>query len=197
MYLIFEFLFYLGLILLGIGGIWGLISLLGRRWNRLKYPAMLLLLGVASIAAPAIYTRFEIVDLGPRLSLVDGEKHITLTGWDGENYAMLELHPETIVLQMANANVSDETLTYLRGMANLRELDLNDSQVTDDGMPVLAKLTALEVIRLRGTKITDAGLREHLSRLPSLKRLDLRATSVTAEAIEEWKSEGEDRRAFR
>ena len=97
----------------------------------------------------------------------------------------------------ADADVTDQTLTYLRSMANLRELDLNDSQVTDDGAAELAKLTALEVIRLRGTKITDAGLREHLSRLPVLKRLDLRATSVTDEAIEAWKTAGKGRRALR
>lgn len=197
MYLIFEFLFYLGLASLVIGVIWGVTTLVRRRWSRLKYPGILLFLGVAAIAAPAIYTRFEIVDLGPRLELVDGEKHITLTGWDGDSYAMLDQHPETILLQMANSDVTDQTLTYLRGMANLRELDLNDSQVTDEGVAELAKLTALEVIRLRGTRITDVGLREHLSRLPRLKRLDLRGTSVTAEALEEWKSAGESRRAFR
>jgi hypothetical protein len=34
-----------------------------------------------------------------------------------------------IVLQIADADVTDQTLDHLAGMANLRELDLNDSQI--------------------------------------------------------------------
>lgn len=197
MYLIFELLFYLGMSLLVVGAIWGLAAIARRQWSTLKFPLVLVFLGVASIAAPAVYTRLEIVDLGPRVELVGGEKHITLTGWDGHDYAVLKLHPATTVLQIANPDVTDETLAYLRDMANLRELDLNDSQVSDDGLAELARLTGLEVIRIRGTRITDNGLRDHLSRLPNLKRLDLRSTSVTQEAIDDWKAAGEGRRAFR
>ncbi|TWU60370.1 Leucine Rich repeats (2 copies) [Rubripirellula tenax] len=197
MYLATEFLFYAGLILVGSGLAWLLATVVLRRWSRTQFPLMMIGLGVIAIATPAIYTRIGDVDLGPRIALVQGEKHITLTGWDGESYAVLGNHPETIVLQMANADVTDQTLGYLSSMANLRELDLNDSSVTDGGMAELSKLTGLQTLRLRATKITDEGLERHLSRLPDLRRLDLRETTVSDEAIEKWKAAGEGRRVFR
>src|SRR5262245_56697150 len=40
-------------------------------------------------------------NLGPREKLVDGEVHITLTGWNQTGYAVLDQKPETVVLQMA------------------------------------------------------------------------------------------------
>jgi Leucine Rich repeat len=196
MYLLFEILFYLGLLTIGIGLIWLLVSMFRRRWLSARWGALILLLGIVLIGTPFVYTRYESVDLGPRLTLVQGEKHITLTGWDQEDYSILKAHPETIVLQIANSNFSDETVQYLQGMANLRELDLNDSQVTDAGLQEISKLTALETLRLRGTRITDAGLLEHLTHMPQLKRLDLRQTSISAEVIEQWKAAAKGRRVF-
>lgn len=195
MYLAFEILFYLGLVTIGCGLLWSLVSLVRRRWSGMRWAALLVLVGVACIATPFIYTRTQIVDLGPQIRLVQGEKHITLTGWDQESYASLEAHPETIVLQMANQDVTDQTLTHLRGMANLRELDLNDSQVSDDGLAELSKLTALKRLRLRGTRITDRGM-GYLSRLPELKQLDLRQTLISDDAVEQWEAAGEGRRAI-
>ena len=196
MYLVFEYLFYLGLIATVVGLLILLTSLVGGHWSRLKYGGLAILFGVAIIVGPAYYSRMQVIDLGPRQVLVNGEKHITLTGWDGQDYAVLQGHPETIVLQIANPDVTDQTTEYLADMANLRELDLNDSQITDAGLANIAKLTGLQTLRLRGTQITDVGMHEHLSRLPNLQRLDLRQTAVTAEAIELWKSNGEGRRAF-
>ena len=62
------------------------------------------------------------IDLGPRDKIVDGQRHITLTGWDksAEDYAALEMRPDTVVLQMANSDVTDETLGYLSGLTKLR-----------------------------------------------------------------------------
>ncbi len=196
MYLVFEYLFYFGLLAIIFGLIALLSSLGGGHWHRTKFGAAVILLGVALIAGPAVYSRYQVIDLGPRLVLTDGEKHITLTGWDRADYSFLVSHPETIVLQIANSDVTDETVEFLTGMANLRELDLNDSQVTDVGLAKIAKLSGLETLRLRRTQVTDAGLQEHLSRLSNLNRLDLRETAVSANAIEDWKSQGQGRRAF-
>ena len=74
------------------------------------------------------------VDLGPRDKNVDGERHVTLTGWDRGDYSVLRLMPDVSVLQMANADVTDDVLEGLRGMKNLHELDLNGTQVTDAGL---------------------------------------------------------------
>ena len=196
MYLVFEFLFYLGLFLTGIGVLWMLARVARGRFSNLVVPAFILALGIAAVSAPAIYTRIADVDLGPRQTLVQGEKHITLTGWDRDSYELLQQHPETIVLQMGNPDVTDETLDYLAPMANLRELDLNDTNITDAGVAKLAKLTGLEVLRLRATSISDVAIDQHLNQLPKLKRLDVRETFVTKDAIDRWKAAGEGRRAF-
>lgn len=195
MYFVFELLFYLGLILFAVGAICLLIAIFGRRSSMVRWTFLFVGLGASCIVAPMIYTRMQIIDLGPRVTLVQGEKHITLTGWDESNYAVLMSHPETIVLQMANHDVTDETLDYLRGMANLRELDLNHSQVTDQGMKALAKLDSLEILRLRATRVTDSGVKR-LERLSLLNRLDLRETAISHEAVSRWKEGGENRRAF-
>ena len=196
MYLIFESLFYLGLLLCGLGLLLGLWQLFRGQFSRLWVPALLVILGVAAIGTPAVYTRWAVVDLGPRMVLVQGEKHITLTGWDQHDYSILRQHPETIVLQMGNADVSDETLDHLLSMANLRELDLNDTQVTDAGIAKLVVLSGLEVLRLRGTSISDPSIDGHLSRLPQLKRIDVRETFVTQDAVARWKDARVGRRAF-
>ena len=195
MYFVFELLFYLGLILFGIGAICMLVAIFRRQGSMVRWTFLFVGLGAGCIVTPMIYTRMQIIDLGPRVTLVQGEKHITLTGWDETNYAVLMSHPETIVLQMANEDVTDETLNYLSGMANIRELDLNHTQVTDRGVIELAKLNSLEVLRLRATDVTDMGVKQ-LERLTRLSRLDLRETTISHEAVNRWKEGGENRRAF-
>lgn len=132
---------------------------------------------------------------------VDGttreERHITLTGWDQSDYTVLRHRPDVVVLQMANADVSDQTMVVLREFKDLRELDLNDTGVTDAGLAALASLPGLTELRLRGTKITDEGFREHLLPKAGLRMLDLRQTAVTRETVAEWKKAQSGRRVLR
>ena len=86
--------------------------------------------------------------------------------------------PDVVVLQMANPDVTDETLELLRGLNQLRKLDLNNTQVTDAGLVVLAGLPRLERLRLGHTKITDEGFRTHLAGLASLQQIDVTGTAV-------------------
>lgn len=197
MALLFEICFYVGVVLAVIGVVWLLATFVRGKFGKLQGPIAALLLGGALILAPALLSRMMAVDLGPREKIVSNERHISLTGWDGETYQLLSSKMDTVVLQMGNADVSDETLNLLARMDQLRELDLNDSSITDTGLAKLAELPALRTLRLRATKITDAGFRQHLMNLPALKQLDLRETSVTAETVEEWKNADSTRRAFR
>ena len=135
-------------------------------------------------------------NLGPREKLVDGELHLTLTGWDRTDYAVLRTKPETVVLQMANADVTDETLQYLQGLSRLRELDVNDTQITDAGLPLLSQLPALRILRLRKTRITDQAFREHLAGKPTLLELDLRETEVASKTLRAWKAENKEQRKY-
>jgi hypothetical protein len=170
-----------------------------RHWPRARRPVALLLFGAVVVTAPFAVNRLQqhFLDLGPREKMVDGELHITLTGWDRTDYSVLRARPGVVVLQMANPDVTDQTLDYLGGMAKLRELDLNDTKVTDAGLAKLAQIGTLETLRLKNTVITDGGFREHLLPLAGLRELDLRGTKVTGATVREWKAAGPERRALR
>jgi hypothetical protein len=162
-----------------------LLVSLRRTWG----PLLVLLLGTAVIAAPhgIKYYQREYVDLGERLRDVEGEQHVTLTGWDRHDYGLLQRLPDTVVLQMANPDVTDETLEYLQGMSRLQELDLNDTQVTDAGLKRIAQLPKLQRLRLRNTPITDAGFRDSLMPLERLRNVDVTGTAVKGSTLREWK----------
>jgi Leucine Rich repeat len=166
-----------------------------RNWRKSWKPFLLLVLGSWIAAAPYLvnYYHERYIDLGPWEKNVNGELHITLTGWDGQDYSFLQTKPTTVVLQMANPDVTDGTLVYLKGMKQLRELDLNDTQVTDEGLVILAGLPGLQELRLRGTKITDEGFRQYLSDRGSLRKLDLRRTPVKGKTKRDWKKAKEGR----
>ena len=159
-------------------------------------PSVVMALGLALAALPPLYTRMAPIDLGPRERVVDGERHITLNGWDRKDYSFLGSKSDAVVVQMANPDVTDATLESLRGFDNLRELDLNGSAITDAGLEVLKDLPALTSLRLRDTKITDAGFKASVAPLESLQRLDLTGTAVDRETVEAWKAAKPGRRAM-
>jgi hypothetical protein len=178
--------------------LWGLALLLFppcglvfpfRHWPRAKRPLLLFLLAGLVIATPygvnLYHNRFA--SLGPREKIVDGERHITLTGWDGTDYSILRQKPDTVVLQLANPDVDDRTLENLRGMTKLRELDLNGAGVTDEGLGVLAELPSIQELRLARVKITDDGFQKYLAHKESLRKLDLTGTQVHGKSKREWK----------
>jgi hypothetical protein len=167
------------------------------RWMRARLPVWTMVAGVAIAAAPygVNYVQQHLIDLGPRDKIVDGERHLTLTGWDKKDYSALLARPDTVVLQMANEDVTDATLDYLKPMTKLRELDLDNTKISDAG---LAKLVGkpIVILRLHNTAVTDAGFRQHLMAMESLMNLDFRGTEVTPAAIDEWKKLKPNRRGL-
>jgi Leucine Rich repeats (2 copies) len=127
-----------------------------------------------------------------------GENAIILTGWkyQTKDYEFLKDKGDTVVLKMANGDVTDDTLKYLQNMKKLKKLDLNNTQVTDSGLVVLKNLPELEALDLMNTKITDTGLREHLLGMQTLRFLTVTGTSVTKEAVKEWRAGGKGRKAI-
>jgi hypothetical protein len=162
-----------------------------------RRPFILGLIGLAMTAGPPIANRLLPVDLGPRDTLVDGERHVTLTGWNRQDYGLLIGRSDIVVLQMANPDVNDETLRLLGDLTQLRELDLNNTKVTDSGLALLTDLPALERLRLAHTQISERGFREHLMPHPNLVELDLRGTEVTKDTVSEWRAAKPGRRALR
>ena len=197
MYDFFEAMFLVGIGIIAVAGLWFLLRLF-RTPRRLLFPVLLGLVGLAITATPVLYTRVvETIDLGERERMVDGELHLSLTGWDRDSYEFLANKPQIVVLQMANPDVNDATLALLKGQDRLKTLDLNGSQVTDQGLATLAELKSLQSLRLRGTKVTDAGLRQLFDNLPSLKQLDLQQTAVSTELIDTWKTAQPGRRVLK
>jgi hypothetical protein len=182
-------------------------------YRRAVRPALTILLGVGIAAAPMIANRLIPIDLGPRERIVDGELHITLSGWDRSeegtwdlgrkiarklnrtingwdrrDYSVLSQLKDVVVLQMnKNLDVTDETLIVLLGQDKLKELDLSETSITDDGLKWVARLPSLKWLRVSRTGITDKGIREHLMDKRSLERLEVFETSVTSETRREWR----------
>lgn len=154
----------------------------------------LLLMGLP-IAINFLMTHFS--SLGALNNIVSGERHLTLTGWDQQDYSVIATFPDTIVLQMANADVTDETLQFIKEMKQLRELDLNNSQVTDAGLGIISQLPNLRDLRLARTKITDEGFRQHLLELKNLMSLELTGTNIASKTVREWKAGKPDRKALK
>jgi hypothetical protein len=159
-------------------------------------PLILCLAGLVVATAPTLFTLFVPLDLGPVETTVDGQRHLTLTGWDRKDYSILRFVPDVVVLQMANPDVTDESLKSLQEMKSLQELDLSGTQVTDAGLKILAELPALAKLRVARTKITDQGFRDTLLTKDSLMQLDLSGTPVSREAVQTWRDAKSGRRAM-
>jgi Leucine-rich repeat (LRR) protein len=64
-------------------------------------------------------------------------------------------------------DLAGETLG--RGLTQLRELYLTDTQVSDAGLEHLRRLTQLENLNLSNTQVTDAGVNELKKALPDVE----------------------------
>jgi len=186
---------------------WGLLLLLipplfifyysPTRWRRSWAASLLMAVGLVVFLIPVIYTRVVPVDLGPLDTIVEGERHLTLTGWDQTDYSILARCPDVVVLQMANGDVTNETLGYLSKMKQLRRLDISHSQVDDTGLEIVTNMPALEELLLQNCKVTDAGFEKWLAPHEKLNKLNLIGTEVTADSVRDWRKADRSRKAMR
>ena len=160
-------------------------------------PSAVLAVGLSLMVFPPLYTRLIHVDLGPRETLVNNEVHITLTGWDRKNYTPLRLKSDVVMLQMANPDVTDATLSLLKNFSKLRDLDLNNTMITDEGLNILGTFPALQSLKIRDTSVSDKGFTELLAPLPTLKQLDVRGTRISKDSIQAWKDAQPGRKAIK
>jgi hypothetical protein len=76
-------------------------------------------------------------------------------------------------LYLYDREIDDDWLKVLDSMPELRALGLDYSRITDGGLEAISRISAIEHLRLMGSKsITDEGVR-HLLELPNLKTLAL------------------------
>ena len=164
-----------------------------------KRPVLLLLAGMCVGAVPFAYSHgFELIfGLGERERIIDGERHLVLTGWDRPDYSILQIRTDTAVLEIANANVTDATLELLLPFKKLKELTLNDSTVTDAGLSTLRQLPALQRLRLARTKITSEGMTEFLATPPEgLIEIDVSGNSIPTSILRKWKNQDSQHRRY-
>ncbi|MEM8955249.1 MAG: c-type cytochrome domain-containing protein [Verrucomicrobiota bacterium] len=76
-------------------------------------------------------------------------------------------------------HVTDEQIKQIESLAeNVTELDLGDTQATDDGLSILSQFSKLTYLDLHNTGVTDATL-EAIKELQYLEYLNLYGTGVT------------------
>ena len=102
----------------------------------------------------------------------------------GSDRAIASLHHLTGLEELhLFESTTDDSLQKLAGLANLRELSVEDgSLVTNAGLVSLARLPKLEVIRFEGFKVTDDGLAS-LTRISGLRSLNLSGHPVTDDGL--------------
>lgn len=86
-------------------------------------------------------------------------------------------------ISLASSNVKDDDLFFLAKMTELRELVLQKTAITGEGLPYLKDLPHLEVLNLSFTPLEDAHLL-HLLAFKSLKKIYLFGTPVKTELID-------------
>jgi len=191
-----HYIYLSGLAVITIGCL-GLIIRAFRHWRKGLGPLALIALGLVITGFPPTYQLLVPINLGPRERIVDGQRHITLTGWDRKDYTFLGSKHDVAVLQMANPDVTDRTLELLKGMDALKDLDLDNTQVTDAGLKFLKDLPALNTLRLKNTRITDQGFQKELAWKESLQLIDLSGTQVSRETAQAWRQAKNGRRVMR
>ncbi len=128
------------------------------------------------IETPSIWDGLSDEEKSARLAKVQSEA-------ERLNVSVMPVSAEDDRLRISVLNgaseFGDEQLLLFEPVAErIAALDLAKSQVTDEGLKVLAAMKELEKLHLENTKITDAGI-QHLTPLKKLEYLNLYATDVS------------------
>jgi Leucine-rich repeat (LRR) protein len=107
---------------------------------------------------------------------------LQFTNVTGVGLSLLKGLTQVRYLDLSSSKVTDSGLAYLKGMTKLNHLDLNDTRITDLGLKHLKGLTEMETLKLAGTQISDLGLQE-LKNLRKVKTLDLSGTQISDDGL--------------
>lgn len=123
---------------------------------------------------------FTVKTLGAKNPLLD----VKYSGTDLTKAQLAELEKvkdHITWLSLAQTNVQDEWLSTVGKLTNLTRLQLEKTGITDEGVDQLSGLEHLEALNLYGTSVTDASLSK-IQKIESLKRVYLWETKVNAQA---------------
>ena len=96
---------------------------------------------------------------------------------------------QVISISLNKLPVKDIDLKGISRFENLRRLDLNFTDVTENGLDALTSLKYLHTLSLSGTKLSFAGLKNKVAGLKSLKTLSVWNTGISVEEIAGLKKE--------
>jgi WD40 repeat protein/Leucine-rich repeat (LRR) protein len=81
-------------------------------------------------------------------------------------------------LRLSSAGITDDGLEDLKRAIGLTLLSLEDSRITDAGLPRLIDLRVLQSLSVAGTQVTDAGLAS-IAKMAKVRALNLSRTGIT------------------
>ncbi len=90
--------------------------------------------------------------------------------------------PHSLYLILARSKISDQGLSHVSRLTNLKKLSLFDTRIGDQGVARLKKLSHLQRLSLGGTDISDQSL-EYIKELKALLHLDLSSTKVSDKGL--------------
>ncbi|MGB0370186.1 MAG: c-type cytochrome domain-containing protein [Opitutales bacterium] len=135
---------------------------------------------VQSLLAGADFAPFKIYPLAAddfRLSVTAS------SATDADLSKLQPLRANIVELNLANSPISDAGVETLSSFLNLDQLRLNNTQITDASAGNIAELYQLTYINLASTEIGDTSLAQ-LETIRSLQKVYLWDTQVTASAAE-------------
>jgi Protein kinase domain/Leucine Rich repeat len=102
-----------------------------------------------------------------------------------DDLSLLTSLPELRSLSLSSTAVSDAGLRQVRSLAKLQSLRLAATQISDEGLAQVAGMSTLQELDLAGTPISDAGL-ARLKTLTKLRQIYITSTRVTAKGVAEF-----------
>jgi hypothetical protein len=94
----------------------------------------------------------------------------------------MEVTDQVVRVNLGDRQVADDDLKLLTSLANLQDLGLSGTPITDKGLVHVGGLTQLRTLSLGQTNIGDEGL-SYLRDLTNLENLNLHGTKITNEGL--------------
>ena len=127
----------------------------------------------------------SVMELSQRDNLLQIQCKRVEDSFGDEEMELLEpLAGQITWLDLGNTQVTDEGVQLIAEMSNLSRLYLQNTSVGDECLAAMSDLKKLEYLNLYGTEVTDDGL-EHLLGCDALETLYLWQTDVTEEGIDQ------------
>ncbi|MGH7140696.1 MAG: leucine-rich repeat domain-containing protein [Pirellulales bacterium] len=126
----------------------------------------------------------HITDSGiPHLTALRWLSGLDLSGTRVSGATFAQLPPSLTNLRLARSAVTDESLKHLAKLPWLDALHFTDTRIGDAGVANLAGAIRLQSLDVSGTQVTDAALASIARNHPSVQRIELRRTRITAAGL--------------